>query len=243
MRYCIKCGQKLPDNAMFCAGCGVATTLETMDALKTKTVFSGQLYKCPNCGELLDAFVTVCPVCDYELRGTNITSYVHEFSLKLEKAVDNKQRIELIKSFYIPNTKEDIYEFFILAISNITVGGYDEEAWLTKLEQTYLKAKLTFGHSEEYTQIKELYDKIKKRANRKRFFGSKIFKATLVFSIGLLLILFGFVLPLVLDISDYDSAPFYVMALFGFLPFIIGLVMYLIPDKKNRHRRKNKSNT
>ena len=33
-----------------------------------KTVYEGQLHKCPNCGELLDAFRSHCSSCGYEIR-------------------------------------------------------------------------------------------------------------------------------------------------------------------------------
>ena len=49
MKYCIKCGKELPDDAMFCSGCGATVTTEqTKDTRNEKTVYDGQLYKCPN---------------------------------------------------------------------------------------------------------------------------------------------------------------------------------------------------
>lgn len=232
MAFCIKCGKEIPADAKFCAACGTAVNTNT-NSPQDKTVYDGKLHKCPNCGELLEAFVTTCPVCKYELRSTNATSYVHEFSLKIEKTEDIEQKIELIKNFYIPNTKEDIYEFFILAASNITVGGYAIDAWLTKFEQTYLKAQITFGDSDEFKYIKNMYDSIHKKFKRNRILQSKNFKASIIFSVGIVLILVG----LIVGLSDYDWTPFVLVSVVGFIPFVVGLIMLIMPARKSKHRK------
>lgn len=146
MAFCIHCGRELADGARFYANCGTSVTAEPNQDKKgdqQKTVYDGKIHKCPNCGEQLDSFTATCPVCGYELRGTQVTSCVHELSKKLEKTDSLEKKIELISNFYIPNTKEDIYEFFILAYSNITAGAYGVDAWNVKLEQAYLKATET----------------------------------------------------------------------------------------------------
>ena len=77
--------------------------------------------------------------------------------VKLEYTDDVQKKDELIRTFYIPNTKEDIHEFFILALSNIKIGGINTDAWMVKLEQAYQKAELSFGGTSELERIKELY--------------------------------------------------------------------------------------
>lgn len=152
-----------------------------------KTVVDGKLHKCPNCGEQLNAFTTICPVCSYELRGTQATSCVHELSMKLETCETDAKKAQLISNFYIPNTKEDIYEFFILAYSNIAVGGSEIDAWRIKLEQAYLKAKVAFGDSEEYHQIKELYDQLPKKVKKKRRIDFGLIASIVLFTVGLVI--------------------------------------------------------
>lgn len=160
MAYCMNCGKELPDEAKFCAECGTAViATPNSNSHLRKTVYDGYLHKCPKCGEHLNAFATICPVCNYELRDVQATSCVHELSQKLEHTDSEEQKIELISNFYIPNTKEDIYEFFILAYSNITAGGYGIDAWSVKLEQTYLKAKLAFGNNNELSISKNYIQK------------------------------------------------------------------------------------
>lgn len=240
MAYCIQCGKELVENAKFCAACGTAIDApqKKIDEQR-KTVYDGQLHKCPNCGEMLDAFVTICPICKYELRGTDITSYVHEFSLKLENTEDAVQRIELIKNFYVPNTKEDIYEFFILAAANISVVGYDIDAWMTKFEQTYLKAKVAFAKSEELKYIEEIYSRTK-ALNKKATRAKKVL-AVILFSLGLVMIMGGFII----DGFAYEwwqtySDAFAVIGIIGFIPFIAGLVLLIASSKKKLFYRRNR---
>lgn len=194
MAFCMNCGQEIPNGAKFCSNCGTATGEVKVEAPERKTKFEGELHKCPNCGEVIDAFVTICPVCNYELRGAQGTSRVHELAQKLEAAKDEEQKLELISNFYIPNTKEDIYEFFILAYSNISAGGYGEEAWFAKLEQAHLKGKLAFGDSAEFARIDELYKKIKKDTSKnetkKRTSTSLIILGICAIVLGVALFLF-----------------------------------------------------
>lgn len=239
MAFCIHCGKEIAEGAKFCANCGASVTDKTEQGKsenQQKAVYDGRIHKCPNCGEQLDSFVTTCPVCGYELRGTRITSCVHELSQKLEKTDSLEKKTELISNFYIPNTKEDIYEFFILAYSNITAGAYGVDAWSVKLEQAYLKAKLAFNEGEDFKYIQELYDKINKATTKRKLFKSKNFKASVVLAIGLLMIIGGFTVPVIMELTDYESVPFWLIAFLGALPFIIGLIMLIIPERKKRQR-------
>lgn len=201
-RICTQCGNTLTEKARFCDSCGATVemkstegnTAESFGEEFRKTVYEGKLFKCPNCGEVLNAFTSNCPTCGYELRETKAVSSVREFASKLE-AIEAKrestrenslrdlyfgktatktdeQKISLIRSFAIPNTKEDLYEFLILASSNINTGMYDNgtymrtdvqmavsDAWRAKFEQAYEKAKLSFGDSAEFDKIQALYEK------------------------------------------------------------------------------------
>ena len=165
--FCSNCGNKLPDGAKFCNSCGVAVVSNTATTEERKTAYDGEVRKCPNCGDVIDAYETVCETCGYEIRGRKATSVVYELALKLESIYDIKKREELIRNFYIPNTKEDIYEFFILATSNIESRCPENDAWISKLEQTYQKAKLTFKGTQELEYFRLLYENAKK-ANRIR---------------------------------------------------------------------------
>lgn len=84
----------------------------------------------------------------------------------------------VIQNFAIPNNKEDILEFFILAANSLDASalyhtrGYETSesviarAWNSKFEQAYQKAKLAFGNSADFNTVQEIY--AMKRAELKR---------------------------------------------------------------------------
>ena len=57
MAFCINCGQELAEGAKFCANCGKAVNGEN-PTTQRKTVYEGQIHKCPNCGEVINSFVS-----------------------------------------------------------------------------------------------------------------------------------------------------------------------------------------
>ena len=123
MPYCSKCGKQISESAKFCTSCG-APVQPVDDNTKRQSVYEGKIHKCPNCGEIIDSFVTECPACGYELRSSKSLGNVRELSQILQKVSSSEQKIDIISSFYIPNTKEDIYEFAILAAANIEIDSY-----------------------------------------------------------------------------------------------------------------------
>ncbi len=200
-KNCSMCGERVDMDAKFCARCG-----ESFEKIKLperedtfippvpkqsssaaeitgerEQIYDGVVHKCPHCGEILKSFTLVCPACDREIRGVQGARSVMELSRKLEYANSEAQRTSLIKSFPIPNTKEDIFEFLILASTNFDVSCYvahlDEEdvsdAWLSKIEQCYQKAKFFF-ENDDFLKVKELYDKIIKNIDlEKNKFANK----------------------------------------------------------------------
>ena len=141
MAFCTNCGQQVADSTKFCANCGTPIS-QNIQNTERKTVFDGEIHKCPHCGEVLKAFETVCPTCEFELRGAKGSSAVSELVRKIEELDGRKndasfmtsikrkfnvsklspleeQKISLISNFVIPNTREDIWEFIILSSSHI----------------------------------------------------------------------------------------------------------------------------
>lgn len=226
VQFCPFCGTKLDKGARFCKNCGEAVSGNEQapyqftqsqspneNLTERRTVYEGQIHKCPNCGEVLGAFLTVCPSCGHEIRDVKSTSSVREFALKLEaitaqkmphfeekKSVMKKvfgkdfkeedeaeeavrrfesqkrqEKISLIINYSVPNTKEDIMEFMILAASNIDVKkGVDDDlskAWMTKLDQVYQKAEITMGGNPDFGQIKTIYDRKKNELKKKKVRG------------------------------------------------------------------------
>lgn len=216
MAFCTNCGQKLEQGAKFCAECGKATNRNSQTREQRKVVYDGEIHKCPNCGELLEAFLISCPSCGCEFRGVKTSGSIKELVLKLEKIDSQKmphvdesksvmkmlvgkdfkkkdeieetqrrfddqkeeEKANLIVNYTVPNTKEDILEFMILASSNIDVKkGIDDEvsqAWLSKFEQIYARAKLLMSNTPDFFQIKSIYDKKMLELKNRKFKGLAI---------------------------------------------------------------------
>lgn len=170
MPYCTNCGCQITDNAKFCSNCGSAINSSKNDQSERKTVYEGNIHKCPNCGEVLQSFVANCPACGYELRGNMAADSVRKLYWELNRTTTPAQKDLIIRSFPIPNSKEDILEFMIMASSNI-LGEDDRdiyEAWLAKFEQAYQKAVLLFRADNDFTKIQQIYDNCQVNINTEK---------------------------------------------------------------------------
>ena len=236
MAYCVNCGTELVGNAKFCQKCGTPT--QKKSDVERKQEFAGKLYKCPSCGEVLKSFEITCPSCGHELRGAKASSAVKEFALKLE-AIESKreyekpkgifaaseamvrvtktdeQKISLIKSFAVPNSKEDMLEFMILATSSMNLRAYDStntntskgekelnEAWYSKVEQVYEKAKRTYSSDDTFAEIDALYQKCNKNIEDAK---KKGIKKWILLYVGPWVLLFVVVLPLIISAPKKEA--------------------------------------
>lgn len=198
-----------------------------------RLVFEGTVYKCPNCGEVLGSFSSFCPSCGYELRGVRNTSSVGDFAARLERMHANRlpqkkkrglltsllqipdltdeeeREVSLIRNYSVPNTKEDVLEFVILASTNIDPVAFDEakgsatsaaekaiaKAWVAKLEQVYQKAKLTFGNDPDFEVVHRIYDEAIKKVKWAQ--GSTVRWLAFGFGAPALAVLFCLIMSLV----------------------------------------------
>ncbi len=161
MPFCTNCGNEVTDNTKFCNNCGFAVNQPNKSVKNQReTVFEGNIHKCPYCGEALNSFVSSCPSCGYELRGMQATDSVKSFYRDLTRTQTSSQKNYMIRNFPIPNAKEDIIEFMILASSNILGedNKYIYEAWLAKIEQAYQKAVIMFSNDRDFANIQQIYD-------------------------------------------------------------------------------------
>ncbi len=206
MAFCSKCGKELPADARFCFGCG-APVNNSPTASNTKSErklgYEGQIHKCPNCGDILDAFEAKCENCGWERRDTSTTRSVLQFISDLQKIESKrmettneqpsmlkkligfdlnlgagrkfnqqkkKEKIQLISTYIIPNTKEDILEFLQLSLSKIEglalTHQRDEDeinAWVMKLKQCDQKAKLMLAEDKDYLNLQATHYKTYKK--------------------------------------------------------------------------------
>ena len=181
MIFCSNCGKSLVKNAKFCSECG--SNIEESKQIERKISYDGEILKCPQCGEVLKSFESTCPACSHELRNLKSSSAVQELSQKLDHiecerkrptfgmALLNKlgnkidstdeRKISLITNFPVPNTKEDIREFLIMASANKKAFNNTPKemalakAWKNKYKQVKKKASLVFDKY-EFRQLKKL---------------------------------------------------------------------------------------
>lgn len=231
MAYCQNCGQKLDEKFSFCPECGSPVLHKDMSIRRQK--FAGEIIKCPNCGEILNAFSSQCPACGYELRNSDSSDSIKAFTQELKnieaERTNNKNGglkntlakafgtnnttdhidqllANRISNFAVPNTKEDIFEFMILAASNIdpmshntSNEGYSSSeresklmisnAWDAKYNQVYQKAKIMFPEDSRLITIENLYNNKQKQIKKEKFRETKsnIFLFSAGFAIMLML--------------------------------------------------------
>lgn len=165
MAFCTNCGHQLADGAKFCFECGAKVTTSTSPQREhRKIVFDGEIHKCPYCGEVLNSFSAMCPACGNEIRDKDVTFSIKSFLAKLESANNDGAKISIIRNFPVPNTKEDVYEFMLLASNNILSNDASDlrRTWQAKFDQIYQRAKIILPEK-DFTQISLLYEETLKK--------------------------------------------------------------------------------
>lgn len=166
----------------FCGNCGSPVGEQIKRKEKTTVAY------CPACGEVVGKNETKCPACGFEIRDASEGS-IALLSEKLDKieamrprknkddgedeiSATDKRKINLIQTWPIPNTKEDLYEFMSMASGNATSsrGSFTSatdtalmSAWLSKFEQSYAKAERLFGADDDFELIKKLKADVSKK--------------------------------------------------------------------------------
>ena len=192
MGFCSQCGKKLDKDARFCSFCGTP-----IGAVKETGL--DESAHCPSCGHLISVLEVTCPACGFEIKKRGVSSSIKELSDKLE-TIDKKrdslirgvvrsfngnslsekaeEKAQVIRSFPIPTTKNDVFELLYMAASNVNakvlLNEYSTDtgisakdyaaqkhivsAWNDKLEQVYQKAKAAFGSDPDFVKIQAIYD-------------------------------------------------------------------------------------
>jgi len=173
---------------------------------KPKSNKEGDLKKCPSCGAPVRSFATKCSDCGYEFRNIESSNSAKDLVIKLEEAeekarntksggglvgglmkmIDGETDLEkriynaksnVIVSFPIPNTKEDILEFLALSVSQVnsikigamvkfagTSGTYGykityKNAWLSIANKVVMKARFSMKEDKKTLEEIEYYGK------------------------------------------------------------------------------------
>lgn len=147
-----------------------------------------KIARCPACGEIVDKNAIICPSCGYAIRDVadgSIALLSQKLDLieskrpqksKKDKygtvSATDERKISLIRSWPIPNNKDDLIEFAAMASANCiappnmyrTAEDALADAWYSKFDQAYAKAEHLFGDSEDFALIKDLKIDIQKKA-------------------------------------------------------------------------------
>lgn len=244
--FCNNCGNQISHGSKFCSGCGKRVVINNQQSseLKRNKLFDGKIYKCPNCGAHLNAFEHKCKDCGYELRGSNVDNVVKDFADKIGSTKSVEKKNDLISNFYIPNTKEDIYEFFILAVSNLTTDSKCEEAWKAKVDQTYHKAKISFGNTFEFEYIDKLYKKTMNQYRSKTF--NRFINNSWRYLIGSIVTVVALVLMIWGGFKGSESgdgdSPYYMLSAISMIIFMLGIsIFHWATQKKDKSKSKVKN--
>ncbi len=129
----------------------------------------GDIKKCPACGAVIESFDIKCSDCGIEFRNVKKNGSINKLFKLLNNAKEEK-REQIITTFPIPNTKEDIVEFLSLALPKATIEEDNEllYAWKAKCEQVMIKARFLLKNDPKTLgEIEKMYS-IEKRKKEKR---------------------------------------------------------------------------
>lgn len=180
---CLNCGAQIDDNSKFCNNCGAQIERD-----KKNSQYVGEVKKCPHCGAIINSFQAICESCGFELRNLEISHTILEFKKELDnfnnsKNFYNKRKIDeqianLISTYPVPNSREDILEFILMAESHIDTAKSNyrsnsrndvvTSAWVSKYEQLYEKAKITLSQNDVIDIEKRYNEKMRTINNEKK---------------------------------------------------------------------------
>ncbi len=172
--FCSKCGRELADDAILCDGCGAKIGGEPLRPKPEPPKQEARIHKCPYCGATLPYGALECPICGMEISGREATQSIQSLFEKINSLDEEEKKIQLVKTFPIPNSREDILEFMFLAVSNFDAKYYATNknrdslasAWYSKIEQCYQKGKLMLQSKSDLAQLENLYAEVNRKTEK-----------------------------------------------------------------------------
>lgn len=206
--FCGNCGKRIEAAAAPCEPVSpqatekpAIPTEESTPPVKERKSKS-KIERCPACGEVVDKNAIICPSCGYAIRDVadgSIALLSQKLDLIESKrpqkrnkdrtgtiSATDERKISLIRSWPIPNNKDDLIEFAAMASGNCiappelneerTAEDALAEAWRSKFDQAYAKAEHLFGNSDDFSLLIDLKTDIRKRTitSRLRAWGPTI---------------------------------------------------------------------
>lgn len=151
----------------------------------------GDVRKCPACGAMVESFQAKCPECGHEFVNAEANNTTQQLVKKLEEIDANansgilhgaakyfgndsgtEKKIQLIRTFPIPNTKEDLLEMLSLSQANSDVSRESStserkiaSAWQEKCKQLILKANIMLKNDPDLEYILAEVARAKRKRN------------------------------------------------------------------------------
>lgn len=158
----------------------------------------GNVVKCPNCGATIEAGSARCAECGYVFTNVKSNNSSEKLAAKLEELVHKSYKCEsdrgeamanVIRNFPVPTAKEDMIEFIssMLPKTFQTTDNQNESAYylpsayLAKVEECILKAKVTFPDDPQLQSLIKIAEKTKFRRLVANFTHSAGFWFALMF--------------------------------------------------------------
>ena len=124
--------------------------------MQESNVKLGTVRKCPACGAEVSAVQAKCPECGHEFidikanaTSSKLLQALEDIDTQCAKVEDDEycltRKVQTIKNFPIPNTKEDLIEMLTLCHANSANSDSEPElrnAWNAKTEQVITKAQI-----------------------------------------------------------------------------------------------------
>lgn len=200
------------------------TPEEDVDFERDSEDREAKLKRCPACGEIVSPNETICPTCGFEIRDVAegsiallskrldiIESKRPEKKRKEDRSIisaTDERKISLIRSWPIPNSRDDLFEFMAMAGGNCIRSGKIgtdriasedalSDAWSSKFDQAYAKAKRLFGKTEDFDQFRELRSEVQKKAAFARYRPLLLGLLGISLYLFVLLFLFPFAMKLI----------------------------------------------
>lgn len=157
--------------------------------------------KCPNCGAVIPDTSFYCPECGYALQqeseaNLDIRTNFDQLTINLMEAPSINEKLDIIKGFTMPMTKEGLSQFleysFTNYISTYRATNHDDyevqdalkQAWYGKTMQAYNSLLRIGGSDPNIKALLEHYSKLIKKEKE----SEDDFKGFLMCMVGILMI-------------------------------------------------------
>lgn len=173
MAYCINCGLKLPEEALYCPKCGKEVKKNSSVREKEETKIPVEKKEKPRkvSNNKKEDLVKILPDLKLQSEGESILLNVEDYVPAKDILIQRENRMDVL----IPNTKEGLLESMAATIKSVDVTVFGKlwgvplgkrnlmNALDYKVNQIYKQAENLFFGEEEFLRINALYDKYAKR--------------------------------------------------------------------------------